>query len=251
MTALIMVILLSPFLTTITNRERLFYGPTVVPSMGTGEAIAMLFQSGVMITLFLIARRYLFTESAHRALLRALVLAGVAYSFPILFELRFSPQLHTWTYGYFQHSWAQHIRGGGFRPVVFLQHGLWVGFLLFMTVIAACALLRRDDKEPVKLEYFLMAGWLMLVLLVSRNLGAAILALIFAPAMLFLPRQALIWTGMIVTIAFLSLPALRQADLFPTNGIVSLASKISDDRAGSLEYRFDNEDAYLDRAKLK
>ena len=247
---LIGAMLFVPLLTTLTNRERLFYGPTTLPAMGMGETIAMIWQTGVFITLFLVARRYLFTEAAHRALLRAIVLSGMVYSVLILFELRMSPQLHTWVYGYFQHSWAQHLRGG-FRPIVFLEHGLWVGFLLYMTVIAAFALMRPEKNSPIKLEYLLMGGWLMLVLMVSRNMGAAVLALLFAPAMLFLPRRALVWIGMVVVIFYLSFPAVRQAGLFPVQGVVNLAAKVSEERASSLNYRFENEADYLARAKLK
>lgn len=250
MAVLIAALIFSPFLTAFNNGERLFYGPTVVPSLGLRDGIAMVADSLVLIVLFLMSRRYLFTESTHRALLRAIVLSGVVYTFPILFELRLSPQIHTWTYGYFQHIWVQHVRGGGFRPVVYLPHGLWIGLLLYMTVIAAVSLWRREREEN-RLVYLLMGGWLLLVLLVSRNLGAVMLAVLFLPAMLMLPRRALVWIAASVSIFFLTFPAARQAEMIPLDGIVSLAAKISEERAGSLEYRFVNEDAFLERAAGK
>lgn len=60
---------------------------------------------------------------------RFLVIAGLIYTVPMLYEIRMSPQLHTIFYGYFPHSFGQQARGGGFRPVVFMGHGLLVGFL--------------------------------------------------------------------------------------------------------------------------
>ena len=45
-----------------------------------------------------------------------------------LFEIKMSPQLHQLVYGYHQHGFDQTIRLGGFRPMVFMQHGLAVGF---------------------------------------------------------------------------------------------------------------------------
>ena len=42
--------------------------------------------------------------------------------------------------GYFQHSFEQMMRAGGFRPIVFLYHGLWVAFLTATAVLAAFTL---------------------------------------------------------------------------------------------------------------
>ena len=62
---------------------------------------------------------------------------------PALFEVRFSPQLNIWIYGFFQHDFQQMIRGGSFRPIVFLPHGLWVALFFLSTLVAAAALLHR------------------------------------------------------------------------------------------------------------
>ena len=75
-------------------------------------------------------------------MLRGLVVAGLIYSLPMLFEVRMSPQLHTWIYGYFPHSFGQQMRDGGFRPVVFIGHGLGVAFFVMTTVVAAAAFWR-------------------------------------------------------------------------------------------------------------
>ena len=46
-------------------------------------------------------------------------------------------------------------------------------------------------------------------------------------------------------------PSLRAADLVPTNYIVDAATFISEERAGSLEFRFDHEQQLLDRASQR
>ena len=49
----------------------------------------------------------------------------------MLVEVRLSPQINTWIYGFFQHDFIQMMRYGGFRPIVFLPHGLWVAFFAY------------------------------------------------------------------------------------------------------------------------
>ena len=61
----------------------------------------------------------------------------LVYSLPMLFEIRISPQLHRWVYGYFPNdAFVQQMRGGGFRPVVFFPHGL--ALALFTAIALLC-----------------------------------------------------------------------------------------------------------------
>ena len=77
---------------------------------------------------YLLGRVYLTSLERIRELALGVVWSGVAYAPLCLLETRMSPQLHTWVYGYFAHSsFAQSIRYGGFRPMVFFEHRLAVG----------------------------------------------------------------------------------------------------------------------------
>ena len=40
-------------------------------------------------------------------ILRVLIIAGLVYSVPMLFEIRLSPQLHNWIYGYYPSQFVQ------------------------------------------------------------------------------------------------------------------------------------------------
>ena len=44
-----------------------------------------------------------------------------------LYEIRMSPQLHYLVYGFYPSFFGMSVRFGGYRPTVFLQHGLAVG----------------------------------------------------------------------------------------------------------------------------
>src|SRR6185312_15668865 len=60
-----------------------------------------------------------------------LVAAGLVYSIPILWELRMSPMLHMNVYGFMPRTdWLQNMRQGGWRPTVFMGHGLVIGFFM-------------------------------------------------------------------------------------------------------------------------
>src|SRR5204863_66271 len=73
---------------------------------------------------------------------------GLIYSVLILWEVRMSPQLHATVYGASprQADFAQAIRWGGYRPIVFMPHGLAVALFICNTVMAAFILARNRGK---------------------------------------------------------------------------------------------------------
>jgi len=52
----------------------------------------------------------------------------VFYTFFLFIELTASPQLNRWIYGYHQSQFIMAMRAGGYRPMVFMRHGLNVAF---------------------------------------------------------------------------------------------------------------------------
>jgi len=247
-TIALVVLLLSPVLTMLGNRTPIIYGPTFLSALRPWDLFSLTLDSLYFVVPFLLARKYLATPDMHRMILMLLVTAGLFYSFLMLIEVRLSPQLNNWVYGYHQHSFIQHIRDG-FRPKVFLKHGLSVGFFMFTVALAAFALYRASPAQ--KKSRYLMAGlWLLAVLLVSKNLGAVAIAFLMIPIM-FLSRVWQLWVVLAVVIPFLIYPAIRQAGLVPTEQAVAAATSISPARAQSLQFRFDNEDALLDHALEK
>ena len=158
-----------------------------------------------------------------------------------------SPQLHTWIYGYFPHSFAQQVRGDGFRPIVFLGHGLGVAFFAMTTVVAAAALWRTQARV-FKFSTGAITGYLSVVLLLCKSLGAFVYGAIGAPLVRFAPPRLQLRIAVGLVLVALLYPTLRATDLFPTGQLVNLAAWVSDDRAESLKFRFDQEKPLLDRA---
>src|SRR3954452_11160232 len=77
---------------------------------------------------YLIGRMYFQDFEGLHAFTVTMVVGGLAYVLPCLFEIRMSPRLLGWVYGF---SSLQGTRFGGFRPNVFFGTGLELG--LWMT----------------------------------------------------------------------------------------------------------------------
>ena len=263
---LLALIILAPLLSILNNPEPIVTGPFFLPGLQLYDAFSMISASIVAISPFLLAWRYLGTHEAHRDLLVAFAVGGLVYSLPALFEVRVSPQLHNWIYGFFPHDFIQHIREGGFRPVVFLSHGLMVGILLCMAILAALTLWREALRErraegqwvfaidrlagPLRSRWLFVAIWLAIVLVLSKNLGAVAIAAFLGIVIFARPRlQSAIVAFIAVVVLFY--PMFRGAGLIPVREIYEITRSISEDRAQSFKFRLDNEDALLARANEK
>jgi hypothetical protein len=176
-----------------------------------------------------------------------MAIAGAGYALLALLEARIAPQLNIWVYGFFPHTWVQMIRGSGYRPVVFLGHGLIVGMFFALALGAAIAAVRlsTDTRRVVFTASVILIA---LGLVFSLSLAPLIFGLFLAGSvMLFRARRLVLFAGLLACLV-IGYPALRSLDIFPTNAIVSAASVLSDARASSLAFRFDNEDQLIDRA---
>ena len=250
--ALLALLFVSPVATVLSNREPLVYGPRILAGLTPYDIGSMVQGAVIMLLPFMLAMRFLATSERHVILLRTLVFAALAYSLLVLVEIRLSPQLHTWLYGFFPHSFAQHTRGGGFRPIVFLSHGLLLAIFLAMAVVSACVLWRQALRDRIGAAPWLMAAaWLGIVLLLSRNLGASVLMVAFAPLALLAPPRVQILVAAIVAGTVLLFPMARSAGLVPTEALVSAAARIDPGRAQSLAFRLRHEDMLLEKAAEK
>ena len=142
---LMLMYLASPFITAELNGDPIFLGNRTIPGEGHYDALSAVVGQFLFFLPFFLGRQVMRTSADHEEILRVLVIAGLLYSLPMLFEVRMSSQLHTWFYGYFPHAFDQQYRDGGFRPVVFMGHGLIVAFFTMTTAVAAAALWRTRD----------------------------------------------------------------------------------------------------------
>ncbi len=115
---------LAPVLSSLTNDLGLYDG--------LSSALAQTVTWGLP---FLLGRLYLGTLKGLRNLAFGMVWGGLVYVPLCLFEVRMSPQLHMWVYGFYPQSFGQAFRYGGFRPFVFMEHGLMVGMWMMTATL--------------------------------------------------------------------------------------------------------------------
>jgi len=243
------LVILGALLTALTNPDPLRFpgSPRVIPGLSFYDGLSMIVTSVGVILPILLGRKYLGDPKGNRRLLVLLVILALFYSLLALVEVRLSPQMNRWVYGFFPHSWEQHVRGGGrFRPLVFLQHGLLLAIFFAMAVMAAFGMARADPRHRMR---WLFAGvWLLAVLILSNSLGAALIAIALLPVVLFLTLQLQLLMAGVIAILVLFYPFVRGAGLIPTGQIVQVVSEYNNSRALSLQYRLRHEDQLLGRA---
>lgn len=254
---LVIGITISPFVTSIYNSDPMFNNVRWIPGTTFYDAFTDLLKALVFIIPFVVGRSFLSSLEAQRELLRALVLAGIVYSFLILFENRFSPQLHTWLYGFFQHSFQQHVRGGFFRPIVFMEHGLWVAFFAMSASVSAAILWRsmaskwpqiRNDDTKSRHFYLIMMAYLFVALCLCWSMGSLVFAFFLLPIVLLTGPKIQIRIATVLALIAVLYPALRGAGWIPVDWLLEQAGQVSAAREQSLGNRFYNEDMMLSHA---
>ena len=243
----VIVLLASPFVTALLNMDALSYGGKFLRPLSPYDAASSALAAAMALLPFFIARKYLAHPREHAMLLVLLCLAGLLYSLPTLYEARMSPQINRMIYG-FAPDWMMSMRGGGWRPSVFLGHGLKLGIFMTMCVLAALACTRTRPSSQRWL-FFAAAFWLFVTLVVCKTFGALLIAVVLAPVILLCRVRLQLLTAAVLAAIVLTYPMMRGAGLVPTETIVAGVSKIADaQRIGSLNYRFKNEDILLEKA---
>jgi hypothetical protein len=244
---LILMFLVAPIITSLLNGDTIVIGDRLLPAVGIYDAVSAVEAAFILLIPFFVGRQFLRTAGSNGEILRILVSAGLVYSIPLLFEMRFSPQLHYWFYGYYPSEFIQSIRGGGYRPMVFMGHGLLAAIFMMMAVVASAALWRARIRVH-KLPSSGVTAYLGVILILCKSLGAAVYGVVLVP----LVRLAKPEFQMRIAVAFVLIaliyPMSRSLQLFPTGFILQTAKLFSDDRFGSMAYRFENEDQLLVRA---
>lgn len=249
-TGLIAILIIGAFLTVMTNGDRLVYGERSLPGLRIYDGFAAVLSTIMTLLPLLIARKYLASDAAHRVLLLTMCLFALGYSFLALYEIRMSPRLNAEVYGFFPSSWRQHNRGGGFRPLVFLKHGLWLGIFFSSAILAAIAYARASGGMQ-KYKFLALAFWLFATLALSKTIGAFAITLLLVPVVLFLNARLQLVIAACIAGTVLFYPMLRGADLIPVDRIVSVARSYDANRGASLQYRINNEDILLAKANQR
>ncbi len=203
---------------------------------------------------YLLGRVYLGHRKATEGFANTLVVAALVYVPLCAWEIRMSPSLHQNVFGFSQgHNWTDNVRFGGYRPAVFMDHGLMLGMFMASGTLVALWMWRTGARRSL---WGVSFGWYCAVLagtmLLTKSVGA-ILLLFGGFAVLEMTRR---FRTAAFILVLLTAPAAycttRVAGWWSGQALVAFAADtINSERAGSLAFRLANEDILIDKARAK
>ncbi len=180
----------------------------------------------------------------------ALVLAPLA-----IFEVIMSPQLHIMLYGWYPHDFSQTKRGGGYRPSIFMHHGLelaiWMMAGLFLGWQLFLQKVLKKQIPILNVPLFPSVLFLTFVTVACKSSGA--LMLFFFAMGIFISSKMLKST--LPFFLLLAIPVLymnlRANGFWDGQSLIDAAEKAtgSAERAESLSYRIHNETMLVEKAQ--
>ncbi len=197
---------------------------------------------------YLFGRLYFMSPQGLKDLTIGLFIGGLLYTPFVLWEHRVSPQLHLQIYGYRQHSFAQQVRpGGGYRPMVFMQHGLAVGMWMTITALSAFLLWRTKVLKQffnVPMIFFVIG--LGVMVFITKSTGAIalyILGLVALSGLSYFKTRWILIGLCLVPIIYVYQNASNTLD---RQWVVEQMTHVfSEQRVGSYRYRVEMEDALV------
>ncbi|MFW6049744.1 MAG: O-antigen ligase family protein [Myxococcota bacterium] len=237
--------------TGLTNSDVLRYGPRSLEGVGIYESLHRVqYDVLTMFVPFYVARLCYRSAPELTDLMWALAAAAVAYTPLVLLESYLSPQLHGWIYGVRPiEDFSQTMRWGGWRPNVFFSHGLALAVFMAVALLAAAPFARNRWTIFAIGSSRLVFAWLALVLALCRSLGAWVYGLVGTVLVWLGSTRLLFRAAALVATLTLCYPLLRLWDWFPEETLVSTSRALAgEERAASLEFRFENETDLLEKA---
>ncbi|OQK17031.1 hypothetical protein AU255_03795 [Methyloprofundus sedimenti] len=248
---LVLLMIIAPFITVMLNGDRVIVGGDFIQGLTLHDGLSAVINQLLLITPFFMGKQFFRTYEDHLLIFKSLVVAGLIYSIPMLFEIRMSPQLHSWLYGYFPHEFVQQMRAGGFRPVVFMGHGLLVAFFTVVVLLSSTVLWKNNEKirqfSATKLSYFFI-----ILLFLCKSMASLMYGLFAVLMIKKTSYKVQLRMALILAILAVSYPMLSILNIFPHQQLSDLAVEyMGEERAQSLTYRFDNEKVLLDHGRKR
>ena len=199
---------------------------------------------------YFLGRLYFSEPSGLRILAIAIFIGGLIYVPLCLWEIRMSPNLHHWVYGFHPHRFAQTIRLGGYRPMVFMKNGLMVAMWMAAASVTGFWLWRIGRLKGLwGVPMGVLVGALVVTTVLCKTVGAQAL-LVTGIGVVLLTK----WTrSRLPLLALLAVPliyvGLRSTQAWSGRDLVQLVRKyVGEERARSYEGRLEQEDLFSAKA---
>ena len=202
---------------------------------------------------YMMGKAYFGDFEGLRELAIVLFIGGLIYIPLCLYEIKMSPQLHNTIYGFHQHDFSQTRRFSGWRPTVFLPHGLAVGLFMCMTSLIGTWLWYR---MPSRIFPGRSVGWLVVLLIITSVLvksSGALALLVLGLLVLFLSTMLRSWVlVLLLLVSFPLYTTARTVGGWSGDQLLALAQLGgSEERVESLLTRLRSEYYLVERAKLQ
>lgn len=189
-----------------------------------------------------------------RQLAIGIFVGGLVYMPLCLLEGRIGPMVHFRVYGFTVFSdWAQAIRYGGFRPLVFTPHGLAVSIWMVGAALIGIWFWQSGAVKALwNIPISALTSAMLVTVVLLRSTGAwFILALGVATASL----ARWLRTGLLVYVVVAMMSTyLYSAGTGAFKGaqiVAIMGQTTNEERAGSLRFRFDSEEILSAKARQK
>lgn len=202
---------------------------------------------------YLLGRIYINNLEGFRLFATGIFMGGLSYVPLCLFENRFSPQLHRIFYGDLAFAdFGQSVRLGGYRPTVFLQHGLAVGAFMMVATLAGIWLWKTKALKQlwgIHIKWLVAALFITFVMVKSSGayalLGAG-LGIMFVARRFKTALPVFILVMLIAVYLYIN----AATENYFSDQLVNFLSQIfPEERIESLVFRFDNEELLVDKAR--
>lgn len=247
---LMVTILAMPLLNVLFNSVPMFNGELWIKGLSFYDGAQQVLTQYLVVFVFIAGVSAVKSAYDLKRLFIILTIAGTVYVPLVLFEIRISPQLHTWLYGFFPHSFEQQFRYDGFRSVAFMGHGLTVSIFLMVCCVASYVLY-IDKSGKNKSLFFVCFFLLFITTILNKSLSAV---LILLPILLIITLQsgAVYKRGIFLASGlFVLYPMLASLSLIPYDSLVEFVKQFDEQRAQSLDYRFMHEKLIVAHAQEK
>jgi hypothetical protein len=204
---------------------------------------AILYQTITWGLPYLCGRIYFSSREGLRQLALGVLAGGLIYVPLCLWEIRMSPQLHATLYGFQQHDWTQTLRLGGYRPMVFMNHGLMVGLWMAAASLIGLALWTGTGARRVwGIPLSFAVPVLVATTVLCKSFGATVLVLAAALVLLTMRTFRTSLPMALLVCVPSSYVFMRTMGAWSGAELTGLVSEVNSERAGSLSYRLGAEE---------
>ena len=191
---------------------------------------------------YFIGRVYFTDAEAVRELAVGIFISGLVYIPICLFEIRMSPQLSKFLYGFDAGFSGQRL--GGWRPTGLMASGLMLG--MWMTAASLCGVWLWYTGSLKRVGRY-KAGPLVLALVITtflcKSTGALVLLMAGLGLLVWIRYTKLAFPFLLLCAIPVVYPIIRVGGMWDGSQAVAWAkNSVGEDRARSLRFRFRNED---------